>query len=392
MKHREILIIPHTDKWNELIELNRKNSKRLKPWTMGCAHQCSMFHPGILFKEIAVHRYEKSRKKANISCDVYIPESKYFKFPDSGIYGEIKFIEDKNSLSYCTISALSKEKLKKIINDVKANTQAERYFKTTLILRPQSENLAVLITRTKESFLDEYGFSLPQVYLSELLKTGMYGEFYEKIRKSKNEFIKIYNRSLKEIPYPSGVKNLSHGELPFWKQKGIEAAVPKVIPLTVFLRLYIFDLYIEGIGGSHYQPAADFVIKNFFKEEPPVTAAASATLWYPERLETVDEKIKKKHYIIRRMEKNPQEFTKDEKAVRELGELIDNLRKVDNKSKIHQQLLKKKEEIKEEIRGSIQKEKKELERLKQTNSMISREYPFFVYPEEDIRYLFEVEI
>lgn len=391
-KHREVLIKPCAGVWKDLIRENRKNSKRLKPWRVGCGHECSLFHPGVLFKEIVVSRFD-SAGKANVSCDTEIPKNRYFKFPEDGVCENIKYFDGPAKIPYCMHNSFSGEGINEIKKKVSTNTQSVRYFETVLNVNNGVKNLAELTTRTKEVFLQSFGFSLPQIYLSKLLETEMYKEFYRRIVDSKHEFIEIYNQGLQKMPYQTGIKRLDEDELPFWERKGIPLPVPKAIPLSIFLRLYVFDLYIEGVGGSRYSPAADFIIENFFKEHIPLTAVVSATIWYGQKKKKdLMDNIREIENTIRRMEENPQEFTGDSADTTEINVLIDSLNKTGARDSVYRIIKKKKGQIRKKIENEIKEKKNGAKRLKNTVKIVSREYPFFVYPEEDLRYLFEVKL
>lgn len=391
-KHRQILVNPSVETWDDLIKENRKNAKRAKPWTAGCGHECSLFHPGVLFKEIVLSRFNTAGK-ANISCDTEIPKNKYFKFPENGAYKTVKYFDSQPGVPYCMINAFSSDGLSKIKRRVNGNRQSVRYFETALNLYSSAENLAELTTRTKEVFLQPFGFSLSQVYLSKLLETEMYEEFYRRIVDKKRQFIEIYNRGLEEMPYQTGIKRLDENELPFWKRKDIALPVPKAIPLSLFLGLYAFDLYIEGVGGSRYRPAADFIIKNYFKEPVPLTAVASATVWYGQsERENLTNNLRDVENTVRRMEENPQEFTDDIKNSEEIAGLIYKLNNTGVNGNIYRKIKEKKREIRRKIENKIIKKKDEIKKLKNMKKVISREYAFFIYPEEDLEFLFKVEV
>lgn len=50
---------------------------------------------------------------------------------------------------------------------------------------------------------------------------------------------------------------------------------------TLFLRLFIADIFIHGIGGALYDEVTDELIRRFFAVDPPRFAAVSATLRLP---------------------------------------------------------------------------------------------------------------
>lgn len=87
---------------------------------------------------------------------------------------------------------------------------------------------------------------------------------------------------------------LSHleGEYARLPREGGEAAVqalldadvqvrPRAVPLTVFHRLFVADLFVHGTGGGRYDEVTDKFIENVFGVPAPTYAVVSATLHLP---------------------------------------------------------------------------------------------------------------
>ncbi|MFW6134054.1 MAG: hypothetical protein ACOC5R_00590 [Elusimicrobiota bacterium] len=388
-KHRQILISPGLEEWKNIINHNKSTSKISRKLEVGCAHECSLYHPGVLFKEICADRFDTN--KANIVCDTEIPQNNFFKFPLQRKNETIKYFSKKDNLPYFLQPPPSKKIIKEIIKKTKSNSQTNKFFSVGKKILNKTNNLAQFITKTRIIFLKEYGCTLEQIYLSNLIKGQNYKEFYEKIRSRKKDFIEIYNLSLEENEYNTGIKKLNQNELPFWYDRHTSMPVPKAIPLSIYIRMYVFDLYIEGVGGSRYHPSADYIIRNFFNFEPPKTAVASATLWHEGEKRDIERKIARKRKKIRRMEQNPQEFINNRTDSKEIALLIEKLNKVEHKKEVYIKISEKKDQIKKKIKKDIQKEKNILTKLEAEINLISRDYPFFIYPKEDIIYLFEVK-
>ncbi|MEM8875869.1 MAG: hypothetical protein AAGD32_16600 [Planctomycetota bacterium] len=56
---------------------------------------------------------------------------------------------------------------------------------------------------------------------------------------------------------------------------------PRALSLTLFLRLFVADNFVHGIGGGRYDQVADRLIASFFGIEPPRFSVATATLMWP---------------------------------------------------------------------------------------------------------------
>lgn len=56
---------------------------------------------------------------------------------------------------------------------------------------------------------------------------------------------------------------------------------PRAVPLTVFHRLFVADLFVHGTGGARYDEVTDALIRTYFGVEPPRYAVVSATMHVP---------------------------------------------------------------------------------------------------------------
>jgi hypothetical protein len=56
---------------------------------------------------------------------------------------------------------------------------------------------------------------------------------------------------------------------------------PRALTLTMFLRLFVVDQFVHGIGGGRYEQVNDRVIQRFFEIDPPAFCVTTATLYFP---------------------------------------------------------------------------------------------------------------
>jgi len=152
-----------------------------------------------------------------------------------------------------------------------------------------------------ESFLSFYGINKDYCFISEILQSKEFEDFFRRIYTENKLFRSIFNCALddykrefrfryKNFPFP----HLAEGELPFWVvQDGIRRSCfkkfvhlssskrgnifPRAVTLTMFLRLYKLDIFIHGVGGANYEWVTDRVIEKFFKRKPPLYAVISGT-------------------------------------------------------------------------------------------------------------------
>jgi hypothetical protein len=79
-----------------------------------------------------------------------------------------------------------------------------------------------------------------------------------------------------QLPGEQAAKSLAE----FLKHHQLRIA-PRALPLTLFLRLFLADQFIHGIGGGRYDQVTDRIIHQFFNIEPPRFAVTTATLYFP---------------------------------------------------------------------------------------------------------------
>ncbi len=60
---------------------------------------------------------------------------------------------------------------------------------------------------------------------------------------------------------------------------------PRALTLTIFMRLFVTDVFVHGIGGGRYDQIADRIIHRHFGIEPPKFAVSTATMFLPQALE-----------------------------------------------------------------------------------------------------------
>jgi len=176
----------------------------------------------------------------------------------------------------------------------------------------------------------------------------------------------------------------------------VEAGVqvrPKAVPLTVFHRLFVADLFVHGTGGGRYDQVTDALIADWFGIAPPRFAVVSASLYLPLGERPVPESaLRAQRRKLRDLVFNPQRFAW------EAGELDDGTialirRKEDLISAINQpgapkrQLTREIEAVNAELSRVLgpvaERARQELARLearaRSAAAALRRTYPFFLY-------------
>ena len=66
-----------------------------------------------------------------------------------------------------------------------------------------------------------------------------------------------------------------------WLRENDARLAPRALMLTLFLRLFVADQFIHGIGGGRYDQVTDLLIARHFGIAPPSFAVTTATLYFP---------------------------------------------------------------------------------------------------------------
>ncbi|MBI3924195.1 MAG: hypothetical protein HY319_01515 [Armatimonadetes bacterium] len=123
-----------------------------------------------------------------------------------------------------------------------------------------------------------------EVRLSELCRSSEFREFSARL--AGNRFREAYNRAVRGSGHRP-VRSLEAGELPLWRLEGVRRVParklagelrPRALALTMFLRLYLCDLFLHGTGGLAYEAVNDALLRDFLSVPSAPVAVASATL------------------------------------------------------------------------------------------------------------------
>jgi len=81
---------------------------------------------------------------------------------------------------------------------------------------------------------------------------------------------------------------------------------PKALALTLFVRAFVCDLFIHGVGGGSYDQVTDDVFRRYFGVEPPAFSVASITMYLPLGMHIVtDEEVSSAREQLNRLAHNP---------------------------------------------------------------------------------------
>jgi hypothetical protein len=88
----------------------------------------------------------------------------------------------------------------------------------------------------------------------------------------------------------------------------------RALTTTMFVRLFLSDLFVHGIGGAKYDEMTDDIIRDFFGIEPPDFLTISYTAWLPFAKPSSDrpQDIHSLKQRIRDLQQNPQRYLLEE--------------------------------------------------------------------------------
>ncbi len=198
-----------------------------------------------------------------------------------------------------------------------------------------ADNLAELVTIARRRYEEPAGTDYAELPLTSLARTRGWLTFVADISLSAGRFTSAYNAELAEYraanktrsaaqPFPDLVSDGDLIELPLWRIVGgkrtavrvepstaggarlvdasggcvvelpadgaaaVEALetsgevfAPKALALTLFVRMFVADLMIHGVGGGRYDRVTDGVCRRYYGVEPPAYVVASMTMYLP---------------------------------------------------------------------------------------------------------------
>ena len=317
-------------------------------------HQPVLPHPGVWFKNHLVSYLAKRLDGAGINfiVDNDTVDLRTITAPtvvDGALAAEsVPFID-------CP-SGTAAEEIKVPAGAVDALAEAARRAETALgdtmagefaAAAEPMDDLPLFVTQPRRRIEESFGVCNVELLISTLAETDAFCTFCEHVIANAGRFACIYNNALDEHRAARGITNPvepspnltpKNGriELPFWVWRAGErrrpmfvepaetadpAAVlralsdaglklrPRALTMTMFFRLFCCDLFVHGIGGAHYEPVNDAVVREFFGVEPPGYAVASATLLLKPTLPApaADEAAELRQ-SVRRMRTTPERF------------------------------------------------------------------------------------
>jgi hypothetical protein len=398
------------------------NTKIKNEFIYVTGHQPEIFHPGILFKDLILNKLSLMHNAfpLHINVDTDIFEFKYI-YPqiDDNNLNISKFEYHQDKLFMFEEFNLGKEtELLKILNDQELilkdilNESVYKFafeyinkIKNLIYSKEKFHNISNII---RNNFLINNNMNIPTIKLSEFIQLDSFSYFVEIISNRNPEFIERHNNSLKKYRELHKIKNhaqpipdMIENELPFWELNNengnrIHAKTPfnlnttyspRAITNTMFIRLFLSDLFIHGRGGARYEAISDSIIENFFGSKSSPYFIASATLYLENnnKFKTLNISLNELNVIIRDLNYSPEKFIESSDFLKIEKMKLQERFKDQNEDKkyLNQEIQKINIAIKDKIKDKIEYYNKIKENFNQYQSNIesleNREYPFFYY-------------
>jgi hypothetical protein len=83
---------------------------------------------------------------------------------------------------------------------------------------------------------------------------------------------------------PAAAADEAAQRLTRWLRRNDLRLSPRALTLTMFLRLFVADQFVHGIGGGQYDQVTDGIIASHFGIDPPRFAVVTGTMYLPEAL------------------------------------------------------------------------------------------------------------
>ncbi len=304
-------------------------------------HQPEFFHPGVWFKNFALHHLAQrlGATALNLVIDTDTAKSSHLYLPAGERLAQLPFDRTAPALPYEERAVDDKAMFASVPERFAAIAQtwgfepmlAEfwREMPTTLLLGER-------FSHARRRVEQRWGVAQAEAPMSQVCQTEAFARFALAILTRLPEFYASYNETVQTYRLAHGIRSRNHPvpnltrdgdwlEAPFWvwqaganrrgrllvKQaadalhlrigneprqivpvrdgatawRALESQGVKIrsraLTTTMFLRLFVADVFLHGIGGGIYDALTDDIIRRFFGVFPPDYLIVSATLNLP---------------------------------------------------------------------------------------------------------------
>ncbi len=335
------------------------------------------------------------------------------------------------------------------------NPVLPQVWQTVVELLPTITDWTTLLTAARNRFERSLGIENLEIPMSHLSELQCFKEFVVDLLSHLPEFQEIHNQLLSEFREVYRIRSSSHPvpalgrtddwwEAPFWIWRGgatqrrplmirispdsLELGVgtesiasresaaypgevwrkllvdaksqgwkirPRALTTTLFVRLFLADLFIHGIGGAHYDEITDRLSSRFYGLPAPEFLTVSAGQLLPLGAFPVSEQEEQAiRHDLWDLTHNPERhlFGNQSRLIEVIQRLNNFARGADRRSnlserrELQQRLSQLRNDIKGDIRGKVDELQERLEdvhnQLKANRVLASREFSFALFPEQ----------
>jgi len=184
-----------------------------------------------------------------------------------------------------------------------------------------------------------------------------------------------------------------------WEDDRFLGIRPRATTATLFLRIYLADLFVHGIGGAFYDRFTDELIRCYYGFEPPAFVVVSGT-W---RLPLCQEAPPAQVHALRQRRRyaycNPHLFLEPSPSDASLQSLVQKRRDLvlaiehstrrDERASLHRHIHELNRILREYLGGFFEEMDRLIaqneEKLRLRQFLCSREFSFVLHPRQDIR-------
>ncbi len=326
-------------------------------------HQPTFYHPGIAIKPIAIARQASESGATALNITVDSDEFKDESVPvptvqESLVRMDHTLCEHQTNHSYETVQidqVMLINNLKGIANliDNSRLNQPGSAFRqflgrigSTKVDQYDYTALSILLRRL---WAGHYTDRLLELPVSRLCGGDAFAKFANDIINNLGEFAEVYNSELARYrkehklrypanPFPPLSIDGQWRETPFWLLRNGERTHlyadssgqlkddkgdlfrfdetdskgygirPRAITLSIYLRLFVCELFVHGVGGAKYDTITDPIIERFYKVEPPAYTCLTATLHPGIVAENPTNRIEEINHTLREIKHHPEKM------------------------------------------------------------------------------------
>lgn len=307
---------------------------------IGSGHQPVVFHPGLAVKACALARLARAGNGViffSVDCDEFKESQPPVPAVENGRLAKRRadLFPQEGKAIFETAAVEPAARLLERLGRVRDELSVEprlaeparalsRYLDKIGVEGLDGMDFTARAVFMRRKWLAERADRLPELPVSRLCAGGPFTAFSRDILQNIERFTGIYNGQLaryrkerklryKANPFPDLDETNGLFEAPFWVigglgreklyvrpagdgkvflfgartgqfgfediERGKVGIRPRAITLSIFLRLFVCDLFIHGVGGSKYDIVTDRIIEEYYGIDAPAYSCMSASVW-----------------------------------------------------------------------------------------------------------------